>query len=461
MSTRNRPTRLLPIVLLGASLLGLGLSHAWAQSDADEDAAPDPALVAQLQRAVRAHGGGTLPAHDVQLFAEVLQRVRDSYVSPVNDHALMQAAIRGMVESLDTHSTFLSDDEYQDMQVTTSGAYAGIGVEVAPGHAGVVVLRRMPGSPAERAGIRAGDVIVRIDGTSVDPTNVDAAIERMRGLRGSLIRLAIERTGSATPLQFAVRRAEVKLVSVEGELLMSDYGYVRITSFTDGTAGELEGLVQRLEQAAPRHLTGLVLDLRNNPGGVLDSAVRIADDFLERGTIVSARGRTDEANFHIAATPGDITHGARLIVVVNGGSASAAEILAAALHDNHRATLIGRRSYGKGTVQTIMPMPYGTALKITTSRYYTPAGICINGVGIQPDVLLTGPEQPPGDMDVAQNDPQVVAALGLLGQGGAPLLGGRRSGAPATPAGPVAASAPLAATAAPPRAARFQAGTAR
>jgi carboxyl-terminal processing protease len=344
----------------------------------------------------------------------------------VDDHALMQAAIRGMVESLDSHSTFLSGDEYQDMQVTTSGAYAGIGVEVKAGHEGVVVVRRMPDSPAAHAGIRAGDVIVSIDGAAVDPVNVDAAIARMRGPRGSLIRLAVERTGAAGPLRFAVRRAEVKLVSVEGELLTPQYGYVRITSFTDSTADELEAVVSQLEHRAPHRLAGFVIDLRNNPGGVLDSAVRIADDFLERGTIVSARGREEEANFRISATPGDISHGARLIVVVNGGSASAAEILASALHDNHRALLIGRRTYGKGTVQTIMPMSYGTALKLTTSRYYTPAGICINGVGIQPDVLLTGAEKPPADMDVVQSDPQVTTALAVLREHSAPLLGAAR-----------------------------------
>lgn len=437
MQTIHRPTRFLPLVLLSVAVALFAAPHAWARgggaSDADDGAA-SAAVAAQLQHALAVRGE-RLPAHDVQLFAEVLQQVRESYVSAVDEHTLMQAAIRGMVESLDPHSTFMSDDEYQDMQVTTSGAYAGIGVEVKPGHSGVVVVRRMPGSPAEHAGIRAGDVIVSIDGAAVDPANVDAAIQRMRGPRGSLIRLAIQRTGSPAPLQFAVRRAEVRLVSVEGELLTPEYGYVRITSFTDSTADELEGVIRRLEQSSPRRLRGIVLDLRNNPGGVLDSAVRIADDFLERGTIVSARGREEEANFRIAATPGDITHGARLVVVVNGGSASAAEILAAALHDNHRAVLIGRRTYGKGTVQTIMPMSYGTALKITTSRYYTPAGICINGVGIQPDVLLTGSEKPPADMDVVRSDPQVTEALALLGKDGEALLGRTGGASGAAPRG--------------------------
>ncbi|HEY7930032.1 MAG TPA: S41 family peptidase, partial [Steroidobacteraceae bacterium] len=362
----------------------------------------------QLQAAAEASGSGALPQHDLQLFAEVLRRVREDYVGPVDEHKLMQAAIRGMVESLDSHSTFLSDDEFQDMQVTTSGAYAGIGVEVAAAKDGVSITHRMAGSPAERAGLRAGDTIVSIDGVAVDPSKINVAIDRMRGVEGSTIHLLVRRAGAATVLPFAIRRAEVHLVSVEAERLTNDYGYLRISSFTDSTGDELEDAVEHLEHGAPHRLKGFVIDLRNNPGGVLDSAIRVADDFLNAGTIVSARGRTDEANFRVNATPGDITHGAHLIVVVNGGSASAAEVLAAALHDNGRATLLGRRTYGKGTVQTIMPMAYGTALKITTSRYYTPAGVCINGIGIVPDVVLKGPEQVPADVDGSADTRQLT-----------------------------------------------------
>jgi carboxyl-terminal processing protease len=391
MRTRKILTALSSFVLPLA--LGLTCSAAFAAPSAQSDA------MAQLQAAAAAAGEGALPLRDVQLFAEVLQRVREDYVGAVDEHKLMQAAIRGMVESLDNHSTFLSDDEFEDMQVTTSGAYAGIGVEVEAAKDGVSITRRVPGSPAERAGLHAGDTIVRIDDIAVDPGNVNAAIDRMRGADGSTIHLAVRRGGTPAVLQFAIRRAEVRLVSVEAERLTADIGYLRITSFTDSTAEELEDAVQELTRGAGHPLKAFVLDLRNNPGGVLDSAVRVADDFLDSGTIVSARGRTDEANFRVTATPGDITRGARVLVLVNGGSASAAEVLAAALHDNGRAMLAGRRTYGKGTVQTIMPMSYGTALKITTSRYFTPAGICINGIGIDPDVLFKGPEQLPADLD--------------------------------------------------------------
>jgi carboxyl-terminal processing protease len=314
------------------------------------------------------------------------------------------------------------------MKVSTSGTYAGIGVEVVPGKGGVSVVGRMAGSPAERAGIRTGDVIVRIDGVAVDPANLDAAIARMRGPEGSSIRLGVRREGAAALLEFQVERAHVQLQSVAAELLTPDYGYLRITTFTDTTATELEQAVAKLEHSRNRKLEGFIIDLRNDPGGVLDAAVQIADDFLDHGTIVSAEGRASDAKFRIEAKPGDITNGARLVVLVNGGSASASEILAAALHDNHRATLIGRRTYGKGSVQTIMPLTDGQALKITTSRYFTPAGVSINGVGINPDVALEGPEQPPAELDsldyllapagsaptLVTRDPQVSVALQAL-----------------------------------------------
>jgi carboxyl-terminal processing protease len=369
-----------------------------------------------------------LPWRDARLLAQVLQRIRDNYVDAVDDHQLMLNAIRGMVQGLDDHSTFMSPDQFEDMQVNTSGAYAGIGVEVAPSTQGVSVIRRMSGSPAERAGIRTGDIIVRIDDIAVDPRDVNAAIERMRGPNGSTIHLAVRRAGAPSLIEFKIERAPVMLRSVSAQLLTPAYGYLRITSFTDTTANELEQAVDRLEHTPSGRLKGLVIDLRNNPGGVLDAAVQIADDFLDHGTIVSAIGRASDANFRMEAKPGDITRGARLVLLVNGGSASASEILAAALHDNGRALLVGRRTYGKGSVQTIMPLSDGQAVKMTTSRYFTPTGISINGVGIVPDVVLAGPEAPPADLDaiddtsvdggggtLLQRDTQVALALQQFG----------------------------------------------
>jgi carboxyl-terminal processing protease len=423
MSPRARLVLALAIGLL----LGFSLSLA-SRVAAERSPAPSDSTVAAA--------GAALPWKDARLLAEVMQRVRENYVDSVDDHVLIQNAIRGMVEALDDHSTFLTPDEFEDMKVSTSGTYAGIGVEVVPGKGGVSVVRRMAGSPAERAGIKTGDIIVKIDGIAVDPQDLDGAIARMRGPEGSRIRLAVQREGSPALLEFQVERAHVLLHSVAAELLSPDCGYLRITSFTDTTASELEQAVARLERMRPKRLEGFIIDLRNDPGGVLDAAAQVADDFLDHGTIVSAEGRTADAQFRIEAKPGDISHGARLVVLVNGGSASASEILAAALHDNHRATLIGRRTYGKGSVQTIMPLEDGQALKITTSRYFTPAGVSINGVGIVPDVVLEGAEQPPADMDtaesaaptLAQRDPQVALALQALSSHTG-LVAGRASGA--------------------------------
>jgi carboxyl-terminal processing protease len=407
--------RLFLALLLGL-LLGVSLS-VTGRVLADRDPGADSTAVA------RAGSDRALPWSDARLMAEVIQRVRENYVDPVDDHKLMQNAIRGMVESLDDHSTFLTSDEFEDMKVTTTGSYAGIGVEVAPGKDGVSIVKRMANSPAARAGIQQGDIIVKIDDVAVDPADLDAAIARMRGPEGSTIHLSVRRPGSSATLDFHVQRGEVRLQSVAAELLTPEYGYLRITSFTDSTAGEVERAVARLERRNDGRLKGFVIDLRNNPGGVLDAAVQVADDFLDHGVIVSADGRTREARFRMEAMPGDISNGATLVLLVNGGSASASEILAAALHENHRATLLGKRTYGKGSVQTIMPLSDGQALKITTSRYFTPSGVSINGIGIVPDTLVDGPEQPPAEMDLvddaasetlSRRDPQVGMALQAL-----------------------------------------------
>src|SRR5271170_2166069 len=358
------------IVLFGAGL-GLGLCLALAGGVfADKPAAPKD----------------DLPWQDARLLADVLERVKHDYVNPVDDHELLQAAIRGMVSSLDPYSAYLDGDEYDEVKISSSGQYSGVGIEVSMEDEEVVVVAPFEGSPAAEAGIRSGDVIATIDGVAVNSTTLADTIGRMRGKEGTSVKIGILREGSTEPLQFTLKRSRVQLHSVKAELPEAGYGYVRIAQFSETTGEELTNALRALRKSNGAPLKGLVLDLRNNPGGVLEAAVAVADDFLDGGVIVSARGRTPESKFEMSATPGDELSGAPIVVLVNGGSASAAEIVAGALKDHHRATLMGRTTFGKGSVQTVMPLGGDRALKLTTSLYYTPSGISINHRGIAPDI---------------------------------------------------------------------------
>lgn len=394
--------------LVAGSVLGFSVSLT-GNVLAERPDGPQPAAAA-----------AALPWDDARLLGEVMDRIRSEYVDQVSDHQLMESAIRGMVSSLDPHSTFLNSDEYEDMRVSTAGSYPGVGIEVATAEAGIKVLRPIPGSPAARAGILAGDIIVEIDGTALGRNDLEGAIERMRGPSGSTVSLVVRREGRPEPLAFVLQRARVEVHSVAAATLEPGYGYVRISHFSETTPQDLQRALAGLESRQPR-LRGLVLDLRNNPGGVLEAGVEVSDAFLEDGLIVSADGRTPEARFRMSATPGDLIEGADLVVLVNGGSASASEIVAGALHDHRRATLVGRTTYGKGSVQTVMPLSHGRAMKITTSRYFTPSGTSIQGKGIVPDVVLEGPEPTmvdPGGEDAGerllQEDREVQAALETL-----------------------------------------------
>jgi carboxyl-terminal processing protease len=348
-----------------------------------------------------------------------MQRVREKYVQPVDSRTLMQRAAGGMVMGLDEYSTLLDPGAYEDMKVATSGSYAGVGIEIESHADHVSIARVIGGSPADRAGLLAGDVVESIDGVVIDSHNLEVATAALRGETGTAVALGVRRNDRS--LMLKMQRARVELASVRSQRLQPGFGYIRISSFTDSTAAEFSRQLRELRQDPARPLTGLVIDLRNNPGGVLDAAVVVADELLESGVIVSADGRSDEARFIDRATPGDASGGAAITVLVNGGSASAAEILAAALHDNARALLVGRRTYGKGSVQTIMPLSGGRALKLTTSRYYTPAGVSLDHNGIVPDVELSGAEFDPGELDapgsavtLAQRDPEVGVALQRL-----------------------------------------------
>lgn len=359
-----------------------------------------------------------LPWQEASLFAEVYERIKREYVDDVDDHALMEKAVRGMVAALDPHSAYLDSQEFDEIRLSTMGSYPGVGIEVVAEDGMVRILRPIDGSPAQLAGLLPGDQIVRIDGTDIG-ADLAGAISRMRGASGSLVKLAIRRDGVPGVTEYALRRAQVEVHSVIAETLEPGYGYLRITSFSETTAEDVGRAVSRLRHDNPDGLKGLVLDLRNNPGGVLEAGVAVADDFLDSGVIVTADGRTSEARFRMDATPGDLINGAPLVVLVNGGSASASEIVAGALKDHGRALLIGRRTYGKGSVQTVMPLTRGGAIKLTTSRYFTPSGASIQGKGLVPDIVEDGAgdapaEIIPGGASLATRDADVRLGLDTL-----------------------------------------------
>ena len=366
--------------------------------------------------AARADGASSLPWEDAHLFAEVFNRIKRDYVDGEDDRKLVENAIRGMVSGLDTHSAYLDNEEFDEIRLSTMGTYPGVGIEVAADGSAVKILHSISGSPAERAGIRAGDLISKIDGLDVG-ADAQGAIERMRGKAGTTVELTVVRPSTGAVKDYTLKRAEVEVRTVAHSMLAAGIGYVRITSFSETTPEDLGRAVTTLQEQSPGGLRGLVLDLRDNPGGVLEAGVAVADAFIDHGLIVSADGRTPDARFEMNATPGDLLNGAPLVVLVDGGTASAAEIVAGALKDHGRAQIMGHRTYGKGTVQTVMPLSRG-ALKLTTSRYFTPSGTSIQGTGILPDIAIDDGQSAPVDLDgvprgmsLADRDGEVRIAL--------------------------------------------------
>jgi len=331
-----------------------------------------------------------------RLFAEVLERVKRDYVEPIDDAELLESAIRGMVSDLDAHSQYLDAGEYRDIRISTTGSYTGIGVEVDEVGGNVMIVTPIAGSPAARAGLRSGDQVIAVDGVSVEAAHLQDTIARLRGHAGSKLTLTVLRDDDA--VEYELRRQIIRMASVHKEFLSPSYGYVRISQFSENTARELSRAVDELQDANDGMLQGLVLDLRNNPGGVLDAAVDVADLFLNSGVIVTADGRSIDSRFSRSAHRGDILDGASMVVVVNKGSASASEIVAGALQDHNRALVVGTETFGKGLVQTVVPLSKGRAIKLTTSRYYTPSGDSIHDVGIEPDIYI---DDTPGYPDLS------------------------------------------------------------
>ncbi len=336
-----------------------------------------------------AHGANDSSAYrQLDLFSDAFERVRANYVRPVDDGELVTSAIEGMVSSLDPHSSYMDAKTYADMQIQTRGQFAGLGVEVTMEDGLVKVITPMDDSPAARAGIKTGDYIAAVDGTPINGMSLDDAIQKMRGAEGSKVTITVLRKGEKKPFDVTLIRAVVQVDSVKFHR-EGDVGYIRMSSFNEKTDDGLEHAVRELKRQIGPGLKGYILDLRNNPGGLLDQAVDVSDDFLNSGEIVSTRGRHPDDTERYDAKPGDITDGKPVIVLVNGGTASASEIVAGALQDNKRATIVGMTSFGKGSVQTIIPMGEGGgALRLTTARYYTPSGHSIQATGIVPDVAV-------------------------------------------------------------------------
>jgi carboxyl-terminal processing protease len=328
------------------------------------------------------------PLQTLRLFAEAYSRIKQNYVESVDDKELIEHAIRGMLEGLDPHSDFLMGDDYLDLKESTHGEFGGLGLEVGAENGFIKVIAPIDDTPAQKAGVKAGDLIIRLDGKPVKGMSLSKAVKSMRGKPGTELMLTILREGEEQPLQIKVVRDIIHIVSVKSRLLEERFGYIRISNFQIATARNLLEKVEKLQQQADGSLKGLILDLRNNPGGVLTAAVAVSDAFLDDGLIVYTEGRTADSKITYSATANDILDGEPIVVLVNEGSASASEIVAGALQDHRRAVIVGQQTFGKGSVQTVVPVMEEAAIKLTTARYYTPLGRSIQAEGIKPDIEL-------------------------------------------------------------------------
>ncbi|MEQ8291023.1 MAG: S41 family peptidase [Roseovarius sp.] len=332
----------------------------------------------------------------LDLFGDIFERIRSQYVEEVDEGELIEAAINGMLTSLDPHSSYLSPNDAADMRVQTRGEFGGLGIEVTQEEGFVKVVSPIDGTPADSAGVEAGDFITHVDGESVLGLTLDEAVDMMRGPVGSEIVITVVREGQAEPFDVSIIRDTIKLTAVRARTERNSV-VLRVTTFNDQTFKNLEsGLNEQIEDAGGMDkVTGIVLDLRNNPGGLLTQAIKVADAFLDKGEIVSTRGRNPEDGERFNATEGDLANGLPMVVLINGGSASASEIVAGALKDHRRAIVVGTKSFGKGSVQTVMPLRGDGAMRLTTARYYTPSGRSIQALGVSPDIVVAQPRTPP------------------------------------------------------------------
>ncbi len=332
----------------------------------------------------------------LDLFGDVFERIRAQYVTEVDEGDLIEAAIKGMMASLDPHSSYLPPKDFDDMQVQTHGEFGGLGIEVTQEDGFVKVVSPMDGTPADAAGVEAGDFITHVDGESLLGLDLNEAVDLMRGPVGSEIIITVVRKGKDEPFDISIIRDTIKLTAVrsrtEGQTVV-----LRVTTFNDQTYANLKSNLEKsvAEIGGMDKVNGFVIDLRNNPGGLLTQAIKVSDAFLESGEIVSTRGRTPQDGDRFNATPGDLAQGKPVVVLINGGSASASEIVAGALKDHRRAVVVGTKSFGKGSVQTIMPVKGGGAMRLTTARYYTPSGRSIQGLGVSPDIIVEQPQRNP------------------------------------------------------------------
>jgi len=345
-----------------------------------------------------------LPLDQLRNFSDIFSRIKSDYVEDVEDSELLKHAIKGMLSGLDPHSSYLDPEEYEELQIGTTGEFGGLGIQVGMEDGFVKVISPIDDTPAYHAGIKSGDLIIRIDQKPVKGMTLNNAVDMMRGKPGTKINLLVLREGKNEPLTFVLKRAIIKVKSVKSHILQKDYGYVRISTFQSRTAHHLIEAIDTLVEDNNRSLKGLVLDLRNNPGGVLNAAAEVSDLFLNKGLIVFTKGRIKNSYFEYRSKPGDALDGAPVVVLINGGSASASEIVAGALQDHKRAILMGSKTFGKGSVQTIQELRNGGAVKMTTARYYTPTGRSIQAQGIVPDIILE-------DLQLSKNDHNGIAQI--------------------------------------------------